>query len=242
MSARTGSDPLAAPLLGVPRERRKRRPGEPPASIFEHDEEEMLKRGEATVEWVTAMYTRLTTEGSDMRRGAVLLGTVADAFPRLKDALAEASVAAENVEGVWVVPPFVLKGLPEDLRWHDVRGRLSPFLKNNLWRRIDAEVRAGRAVDFHSMHLQPNNLVIARHVRPWRTLLGAARRQLTWAKLRRGARDAYAGATREQCARLVVTLWPFPWGWLLIWILTDLIVLTSYAATPEAPPSASECF
>ena len=177
-----------------------------------------------------------------MRRGAVLLGTVADAFPRLKDALAEASVAAENVEGVWVVPPFVLKGLPEDLRWHDVRGRLSPFLKNNLWRLIDAEVRAGRAVDFHPMRLQPNNLVLARHVRPRHVLLGAARRQLTWAQLRRGARDAYAGATREQCARLVVTLWPFPWGWLLIWILTDLTVLTSYAATPEAPPSASECF
>jgi hypothetical protein len=97
------------------------------------------------------MYTRLTTEGSDMRRGAVLLGTVADAFPRLKDALADASVAAEDVEGVWVVPPFVLKDLPADLRWHDVRGRLSPFLKNNLWRRIDAEVRAGRAVTMESV-------------------------------------------------------------------------------------------
>ena len=45
--------PSEAPVLGVPRG--KRRPGEPPASIFEHDEEEMLKRGEATVEWVTAM-------------------------------------------------------------------------------------------------------------------------------------------------------------------------------------------
>ena len=227
------------PILGsgVPPEERRRRkkPGEP-ESIFELDEKEMLKRGEATVEWITSTYTRLCTEGSDMRRGAVSLSTVAASFPRMLEALGDVGVGAENVEGVWVVPPFILKDLPPVMRWHDVRGRLGPFLKNDVWRRIDAEVRAGRAVDWSTMGLQPENVVVVRHRWPWKALALAAAKQLTWTNLKRWARDAYAAATRERLGALLVRLWPFQWLWLAGWLLVDATIWLSYKATASVVP------
>ena len=49
----------------------------------EMDPEKWLKDGEANVEWAKEMLKRLQVEGTDIRRGAVVLGDVAATFPRM---------------------------------------------------------------------------------------------------------------------------------------------------------------
>ena len=40
------------------------------------------------------------------------------------------------------------------VRWHTVRGRVAPFLKNDYLGRIDGELRTGVAIDWRAMGMQ----------------------------------------------------------------------------------------
>ena len=200
------------------------------------DPEKWLKDGEANVEWAKEMLKRLQVEGTDIRRGAVVLGDVAATFPRMTAALADKGVTPDNVEGVWVVPGFIVKDLDGALRWHDVRGRLGPFLKNNLWSKIDAEVRQGLAVDWTKMGLLKENVVVVRHKRELREMARSAYAQLTLAGTMRLLRGAYAGCTREWCFSLLVSLWPFRWWWLFAWLALDLAIYASHKLTADVLP------
>eukprot|EP00966_Prymnesium_polylepis_P127492 2948840-Prymnesium_polylepis.1 len=74
---------------------------------------------------------------------------------------------------------------------------MAPFLKNDVWRRIDGEVRGGQAVDWQKMALLGENLVVVKVARPWRELAATARAQMTRKNATRAARGAWALATAE---------------------------------------------
>lgn len=219
----SGDEPADAPMLGSGPHKKPstpRTPFDPPQSM-----DEMLKDGEATVQWAKDMVGRLVSEGHDVRCSAVVLGTVRDTFPRLRPALVDAGVTDEVcVEALWVVPPFLMKGLNATTRWPEMRMRLGPFLNKDIWERIDAEVRMGRAVDWAAMGLQAENLVVVKHRWLWRTLVSRAFEQLTWTNMKRVARTAYELATRERAHALLVSLWPFRWSWLVAWLLANIMI------------------
>ena len=236
-----GAGGQTAPLLGSGAPRSSGgKPRDGPRGLFDMpDQEEFLKEGEANVEWVKEWVTRLRVEGGDVRSGAFVLGSVSETFPRLRDALEASGIRAARVEGLWVVPPFVMKGLPTASRWHQARGRLGPFLKNELWRRVNAEVIQGRAVDWAKMGLQPENVVVARHRREWRELAATAReqlRQLSWSGTKQAVRDVYAAATCENVRAVLVRAWPFRWSWLVAWLVADLCVWAAHRATADVLP------
>lgn len=227
-----------APMLGsgVPPEQRRRK--KQAAGLFDlPDDEDMLKHGEKTVEWVASTVSWVRTEGTEARCAAAVLGPTSSTFPRLRDALADADVPLDTVEGLWVVPPFILKDLDPCSRWHVVRGRLGPFLKNNLWVRIDAEVRQGRAVDWPSMGLMAENLVVVRHRRRWLDLAAGVWRELTWAATRRAARDVRDAATRDNLCALAVRCWPLRWSFLVAWALVVSAIVASQWATSSVVPT-----
>ena len=219
-----------APVLGGGPRRDKHSPFGLP------DEETFLKDGEATVQWWKDTIVNLRTEGADARCGAVTLGTVADVFPNFLGALEKAGVDSAQIEGAWVVPPFIVKDLGGRAHWREARGRLAPFLKNDVWRRINAEASQGAAVDWQKMGLMAPNLVVVKQRRAWRELATVARSQVTWAATRRLAREAYVGATRERAWSLLVSAWPLRWSWLIAWLLIDLAVWSSYLATSAVLP------
>lgn len=152
--------------------------GRPPArrgettSIFDiPDEEELLKTGEKHVEAMAAFVRHVRTEAWDMQCGACVLGEVASVFPGFSGVLTDRGIQVARVLGAWAVPPFVLKDLEHNkgsqhLLWRQVRGRLAPFLKNDLWKRVDAEVRQGRAVDWEAMCILGENSVVVKFYRP----------------------------------------------------------------------------
>lgn len=229
-----------APILGSgqPPERRKNEKKKE-RSIFDLPEspEEMMQDGEATAEYVRNLIGRLRAEGADVRCGACIVGDVQSALPDLSTALSDAGVAdPSRVEGLWVVPPFVLKGLGKSIRWHEARGRLGPFLKNDVWRRVDADVRQGRAVDWVTMGLQPENLVVVKHRATWRQMIDGVRTHLTWRAVTQLARSAYAGATRRNAAAAIVRMWPFKWSWLVAWVLIDMTIWSSHVVTANIVP------
>ena len=200
-----------------------------------------MEEGKKTVDWVKSTWARLLTEGTEIRCCATALGLCPDVFPRLSEAMREAGVSEDRVLGVWVVPPFILKdldaladsGSAPTYSWHAVRGRLGPFLKNNLWRRIDAEARAGRPIAWQSMGLQPQNVVLVKQQRDWRSL---ARRHLTRAAAREALRASYAAATRDNLRALLVRCWPFRWSWLVAWYVVNVAVLWSQQFTRSLLP------
>ena len=226
----------SAPQLGSGRPPNRGGPSPKGLFAFPDTEEDFLKQGNEMVERITRFVSMVRAEGFEARCGAAVLGRVEGAFPRLAAALADAGVPVDCVEGVWVVPPFIVSGLPHPARWHEVRARLGPFLKNNLWRRIDAEARGGAAVDWTKMGLQPENLVVVMHRRRWREIGGSLWQQATWAAARSVALSFYRGATRERLRGLAVSAWPFRWSWLFAWLLIDLAVCASYAATASIVP------
>ena len=206
-------------------------------SIFDipQDGAELLQDGEATLQAVAAFWTRLRTEGWDALCGARVLGPVGSVFPRFGEVLSEHGVDPGRVQGAWVVPPFILKDLNGPaLRWHEVRGRMGPFLKNELWRRVDAEVRQGSAVAWETMGLMAENVVVVKHAQPWRKLLGDARARLSWPNIKAAARSAL---TRERAVEFVVWLWPFKWWWLVAWVATLSLILAGHAVTSDVLPT-----
>ncbi len=230
--------------------------GRPPArkaerSIFDPPEsrEELIEDGQRAAEWVSSSIAWLRTEGADALQGALVLGTVAAVFPRFADALHEAGLGHGDVSGVWVVPPIVVKGIgggaqepahepdppaaPRRVSWHGARTRLGPFLKNDLWRRIDGEVRGSLPVDWARMGLLGENAVVVRHRRSWAEL---ARRYLSAASVRGAARGLYACLTREHLIEVAVWLWPFRWWWLAAWAALSVSAWASLHATASVVP------
>ena len=132
--------------------------------------DEPLKEGEKTAQAVAATLTWLREEGVDVRCDANVLGTVPEVFPRFRAALDERRIGVSQLRGVWVVPPFVLKDLGTEVRWHALRGRIAPFLKNDYLARIDGELRTGDAIDWGAMSLQAENVVVVKRAQPWAEL------------------------------------------------------------------------
>ena len=199
----SGADGGDGPQLGSggPPERRREKKRERGLFDLPESPEEMMKDGEATVAYVSDVVSKLRAEGADVRCGACVAGDVQSAFPDLRAALGAVGVPeVSRIEGVWVVPPFVLKGLDTRLRWHEVRGRLGPFLKNDIWHRINGEVCQGLAVDWAKMGLQPENLVVAKHRATWRMMGEKLLAHVTWSGMKQLARYAYAHATRRNAA------------------------------------------
>ena len=139
-------DPLNSPF--APRKRR-----EEPKGLFDLPDDP-LKEGEATAQAVAENIAWLRREGVDARCDAYVLGTVPDVFARFSALLDERSLEVSRLRGVWVVPPFVLKDIDAQVRWHTVRGRVAPFLKNDYLGRIDGELRTGAAIDWRAMGMQ----------------------------------------------------------------------------------------
>ncbi|KAL1515072.1 hypothetical protein AB1Y20_004136 [Prymnesium parvum] len=221
--------------------------GEPPSSrrarsMFEiPDEQQMIKDGEAMIEKVSATVRWLRTEGTDVRCTAHVLGCVSDVFPTFGATLDARQLARGHVVGVWVVPPFIVKDLIKDdkharLAWRQTRGRLGPFLKNDLWRRIDREVQQGRPVDWKAMGLQQENLVVVKVRLPWRQLTADLAKKITRKNAVLAARTAYKLTTRENVWYVAVTLWPFKWSWLIAWGLLVTLVRISQLATASVVP------
>ena len=186
-----GGEDTDAPAFGSGDSQQRRRG---PKSPFElPSEEDFLKDGEATVQYWKDLAERVRMQGAEVRCSAVTLGSVVDTFPRLRSALEEADLSTERVEGLWVVPPFVLKDLGTHARWHEAKGRLGPFLKNDAWRKIDAEVHLGRAVDWAKMGLLADNLVVVKHRATWRAMVSGMREHVTWDGAKRLALAASSG-------------------------------------------------
>ena len=139
-------DPLNSPF--APRKRR-----EEPKGLFDLPDDP-LKEGEATAQAVAENIAWLRREGVDARCDAYVLGTVPDVFARFSALLDGRSLEVSRLRGVWVVPPFVLKDIDAQVRWHTVRGRVAPFLKNDYLGRIDGELRTGAAIDWRAMGMQ----------------------------------------------------------------------------------------
>ena len=228
------------PRLGSdPEERRRKRDGHAVGSSVFHipDEAEILKKGEQTVQWVTQTITWLQTEGNDIRRGALVIGTVAEALPLLSAAFEKYGIAVASVEGLWVVPPFIVKGVDgPGLRWHNVRARLAPFLKNNLWPRIDGDARSGCPIDWRSMGLTAEHLVVVRHRRSWAELATVVARQASWTGTKRVARTAYSAATVDNARMLLVCAWPYRWSWLVAWSLVNVLICSTLMMTSSVVP------
>ena len=239
-SAADNGDPPAKLGSGAPPSARRQQQQK---GLFDiPDEGELLKDGEETIQKVTATVEWLRTEGWDLRCGASVLGTVSAVFPSFGQALDKRGVLAEYVIGAWVVPPFIVSDLiARDggatlLPWRATRGRMAPFLKNDVWRRIDAEVRQGHPVDWQKMSLLAENLVVVKVARPWRELAAQAAAQLTWPNAKRAARTGYALATRDNLWRAAVSTWPFKWHWLLAWAMLMGAVRASHLATAAVVP------
>ena len=233
-----GMDPLAGAMGGTtsaPGEPVGLSSGNPPSQKRGNldpwavpDEAEMLKAGEANVKAFVAFCSRLRSEGVDVRCGLRVLGEVSAVCPRFAEALAEHGVPATHVEGAWVVPPFVLKDLQPHPRWREARGRLGPFLKNDVWARVGSEVRQGRVIGWEKMGLQPANLVCVKYYVPWAATAAAARSQITWGGARRAVSAVRSLATRHNLRHGAVALWPYRWSWLVAWVVR--------LPPPPAPP------
>ena len=130
---------------------RKRR--EEPKGLFDLPDDP-LKEGEATAQAVAENIAWLRREGFDARCDAHVLGTVPEVFAGFGAVLDERSLEVGRLHGVWVVPPFVLKDIDAQVRWHTVRSRIAPFLKNDYLGRIDGELRTGAAIDWRAMGMQ----------------------------------------------------------------------------------------
>ena len=227
MTGAADDDGAGGPILGS---------GRAPQKEAE-DPDQWVKDGEASVKWMKDMLARVQVEGTDSRRGALVLGSVEESFPRIAALLDAHQVAHHHVEGMWVVPGFILKDLDgPNLRWHEVRGRLGPFLKNDFWRKVNAEVGQGRAVDWQAMGLQAQNWVVVRHRRELREMVRSLYQQTSWAGTKRLARGLYASCTRQQAFGLLVSFWPFRWWWLVAWLCTDLAIYGSYKLTADVLP------
>ena len=113
-----------------------------------------FKEGEQTAQAVAENIAWLRREGSDARCDAHVLGTVTEVFAGFLAVLDERQLEVGRIRGVWVVPPFILKDIDAQVRWHTVRGRVAPFLKNDYLGRIDGELRTGAAIDWKAMGMQ----------------------------------------------------------------------------------------
>ena len=250
-TADDGADDGAAPVLGGgappssnPNKFAKGEGGKGGGPFDMPDEEQFLKDGEANVQWWKETVAQMMSEGDDFRCKAIVLGSVEAVFPRFRDKLGEAAVEAAQVDGAWVVPPFILKDVKEDavarIRWHDAKKRLGPFLKNDNWRRINAEVAQGLPVDWRKMGLMATNVVVVKQRFSWRAMAmssaASAREEATWDNAKALARRAYEGATRDRLWSLLVSSWPLRWGWLVAWLLVDVAVWSSYKLTSDVLP------
>ena len=236
MSAEAANDNDTVPQLGSGGADRRRKKNEPRAPWELPNSEDFLKDGEATVKYFQDMVVRVRTEGADVRCGGLVLGNVEETFPRLVDALDLLDVHISQVEGLWVVPGFVIKGLEARTGWYETRGRLGAFLKNDIWRRVDGEAKQGLPVDWKKMSLAAENKVVVKYRATWRHFARAAAAHVSWAGAKAFAWKAYSGMTRANARALAVRLWPFKWSWLLYWFIFNLTIWTSLFATRSVAP------
>ena len=211
-----------------------------PRSVFDPpaDEDELFNDGQIAAQAAASFYERLRAGVSDMRCALRSLGTVREVFPALASVLRAANVPTGMVRGVWVVPPFVVAGIDgAEIPWREARTRLAPFAQNDLWPRIDAEVRANRAVGWEQMGLQPENLVLVKHALPFHRLAAAAWRQASARNLAVAAREVWHAATRGRFIDLCASIWPYRWSWLGGWIGALCAVATGHRATAGTVPA-----
>jgi hypothetical protein len=205
-----------------------------PRGLFDLPDEP-LKEGEKTAQAVVATLTWLREEGVDVRCDANVLGTVPEVFPRFRAALDERRIGVSQLRGVWVVPPFVLKDLGTEVRWHALRGRIAPFLKNDYLARIDGELRTGDAIDWGAMSLQAENVVVVKRAQPWAELALRLWRCVTWADTARLIRQTLL--RREWLVENAAWLWPFRWGWLVAWAAAMALVVMAHSLTAAVAPT-----
>ena len=178
-------------------------------SIFDipQDGAELLQDGEATLQAVACVLDAPADRGLGRAQRRARARARRQRLPGFGEVLSEHGVDPGRVQGAWVVPPFILKDLNGPaLRWHEVRGRMGPFLKNELWRRVDAEVRQGSAVAWETMGLMAENVVVVKHAQPWRKLLGDARARLSWPNIKAAARSGADARARRRVRRVAVAL------------------------------------
>ena len=211
-----------------------------PRSVFDPpaDEDELFNDGQIAAQAAASFYERLRAGASDMRCALRSLGTVREVFPALASALRAAKIPVGMVRGVWVVPPFVAAGIDgADIPWREARTRLAPFARNDLWPRIDAEVRGNRAVGWEQIGLQPENLVLVKHALPFHRLAAAAWRHASARNLAAAAREVWHGATRGRLVDLCAATWPYRWSWLCVWIGALCAIAIGHRATAGTVPA-----
>ena len=225
--------PFAAGKQPQPQQAKKPSSDQEPKSIFELPDDPVAE-GERIAQAVSETFAWLGQERVDRRCDACVLGTVLEVFPRFGAALSDRGLAVETLRGVWVVPPFTLKDLGTEMRWHAVRGRLAPFMKNDYLHRIDGELRTGAAIDWVPMGLQADNLVLVKRQLSWAELWQQLRRSLTWREVRQLVRGALR---RERIAEAAAWLWPFPWSWLVGWCVALVLIVATHVATAVVMPT-----
>jgi hypothetical protein len=83
--------------------------------------------------------------------------------------------------------------------------------------------------------MQAENLVVIKHVTPWRGVAGQLWRRTSWAATRRLARETVL--RREWLATTAAWAWPFKWGWLVAWGLAMGLVLLVHVLTAAVAPT-----
>ncbi len=211
-----------------------------PRSVFDPpaDEDELFNDGQIAAQAAASFYERLRAGASGMRCALRSLGTVREVLPALASALRAAKIPVGMVRGVWVVPPFVAAGIDgADIPWREACTRLAPFARNDLWPRIDAEVRGNRAVGWEQMGLQPENLVLVKHALPFHRLAAATWRHASARNLAAAAREVWHSATRGRLVDLCAATWPYRWSWLCVWIGALCAIATGHRATAGTVPA-----
>ena len=124
---------------------------------------------------------------SDARCSFCVLGAVSDALPSTGRVFAERGLRVADIRGAWAVPAAVCDaptgaGAADRPWWPAASRRLEPYLRHDLWRKIDGDVRS--ALDKSTPHTHAT-----RHVHDTRP----RHAPLTHAPLTRPARCVPAG-------------------------------------------------
>lgn len=205
------------------------------------DEEELIKQGQANIEKIQRAIAWISNEGTDVQCGASIVGDVERVFPAFKETLTSRDISTACVQGVWVLPEFVLKDLvghdPKTLLpWRSTRDRIGAFLKNDFWRRLNAEVEQGLPIDWQKMALQPDFIVVVKVKQPLRQLASQAWAKVTRKNSKAVASAAYSLITFDNFRYVAVSCWPFRWRWLVVWVAMIFVISSSYAATSAVVP------